>query len=166
MLSDEKKLNLDGPDGFKFYWHDLWEEPKIFSKRQFGDGSVMIWAGVSSNGCWDIAFISTRENFKNFIQTLERSMVPQFYKFCELNGVFQQDNVVIHSSKLTKTWFSEKRINLMAWPSRTPDLNLIKNIRADLARRLYENRRQFNPINDFKNAICECWSSIEPERNS
>jgi len=51
MLSDEKKLNLDGPDGFKFYWHDLWEEPKIFSKRQFGDGSVMIWAGVSSNGC-------------------------------------------------------------------------------------------------------------------
>jgi len=93
-------------------------------------------------------------------------MVPQFYKFCELNGVFQQDNVVIHSSKLTKTWFSEKRINLMAWPSRTPDLNLIKNIRADLARRLYENRRQFNSINDFKNAICECWSSIEPERNS
>ena len=52
----------------------------------------------------------------------------------------------------------------MAWPSRSPDLNPIENIWADLARRVYENGRQFNSINDLKNAIDECWSSIEPDR--
>ena len=42
VWSDEKKFNLDGPDGIKYYWHDLRKEPKTFSKRQFGGGSLMI----------------------------------------------------------------------------------------------------------------------------
>ena len=164
MFSDEKKFNLDGPDGFKYYWHDLRKEPRIFSKRQFGGGSIMVWAGISFNGCTDIAYISTRENSINYIETLERFMIPQFYEFCGLNGVFQQDNAAIHSSNLTRTWFSDKGINLMAWPSRSPDLNPIENIWADLSRLVYRNGRQFNSVSDLKHAIDECWSSIEPDR--
>ncbi|CAF4303451.1 unnamed protein product, partial [Rotaria magnacalcarata] len=41
---DEKKINLDGPDGFSYYWHDLRKEEEIFSTRSLGGGSVMIWA--------------------------------------------------------------------------------------------------------------------------
>ncbi|XP_055938024.1 uncharacterized protein LOC129968197 [Argiope bruennichi] len=49
MFSDEKKFNLDGPDGWRYYWHDLRKEPEIFSKRQMGGGSVMIWGAFSFN---------------------------------------------------------------------------------------------------------------------
>jgi len=42
LFSDEKKFNLDGPGGFKYYRHDLRKEPKYYSKRVSGDGSVMV----------------------------------------------------------------------------------------------------------------------------
>jgi transposase len=42
LFSDEKKFNLDGPDGWNYYYHDLRKETKILSRRQMGGGSVMI----------------------------------------------------------------------------------------------------------------------------
>jgi IS30 family transposase len=53
FFTDEKKFNLDGPDGYRHYWHDLRKEPLLFSKRHSGGGSLMIWAGFSSRGKTD-----------------------------------------------------------------------------------------------------------------
>jgi len=50
IFSDEKKFNLDGPDGWQYYWHKLGKEEQIYSKRQNGGGSVMVWGAFSSKG--------------------------------------------------------------------------------------------------------------------
>jgi len=42
IFSDEKKFNLDGPDGCDSYWHDLRKEHLVKPRRNFGGGSVMV----------------------------------------------------------------------------------------------------------------------------
>ena len=43
-----KKINLDGPDGLAYKWHDLRKEKQWFSKMHSGGQSVMVWACFAS----------------------------------------------------------------------------------------------------------------------
>ncbi|GBM72470.1 Transposable element Tc3 transposase [Araneus ventricosus] len=50
LFSDERKWNLDRPDGNIKYWQDLRKHPGSFFSRQNGGGSVIVWAAFSFNG--------------------------------------------------------------------------------------------------------------------
>lgn len=68
VFTDEKKFNMDGPDGFRNYWHDLRRERRIFSKRQNGGGSLMVWGGLSSKGKTELAILDGNQDYENFTQ--------------------------------------------------------------------------------------------------
>ena len=50
-FSDEKKFNLDGTDGFNYYWRDLDNEKgkRLFSKRPRSKKSLMVWGAFCSS---------------------------------------------------------------------------------------------------------------------
>ncbi len=76
LFSDENKFNLDGPDGNKYYWHDLRKEPQCFFSRQLGGGSVMTWKCFGFNGVCEIAFISGRQKATDYQNTLGDYFLP------------------------------------------------------------------------------------------
>lgn len=75
VYSDARKFNLDGPDGFTGYWHDLRKEPVYFSRRNFGGGSLIVWGAFSSHGKLSLAFPSGRMTSPEYQQVLEEKVL-------------------------------------------------------------------------------------------
>ena len=126
IFSDEKKFNLDGPDGYQFYWHDLRLEKESFYSRNHGAGAVMIWARISHDGLTDLAFLQGKQKSSDYIKVLENNLPPFAERMYGVHYVFQQDNAPTHTSKLTRTFFQERNINVLSWPAHSPDLNPIE----------------------------------------
>ena len=49
-----KKFNLDGPDGYKYFWPDKNISESMYSQRQNARGSVMVWGAISAKGTMKI----------------------------------------------------------------------------------------------------------------
>ena len=163
IFSDEKKFNLDGPDGLKYYWHDLRKEPRTFFSRTFGGGSLMIWGAFCKNGKTSLAIISHKMDAICYQDMLCDYALP-FFGELDLDDTwtFQQDNARPHSAASTKDFFNTIGVNLMEWPPYSPDLNPMENLWGILSRKVYANGRQFLNLIELKAAILEAWDEISP----
>lgn len=163
VFSDEKKFNLEGPDGFTGYWRDLRKEPKYFSKRNFGGGNLMIWGCFSAYGNSSLAFISHRLNSKMYQEVLCNNLVPYMKRFKRIKFTFMQDNASCHVSSDTKSWISAKKISVLTHPSRSPDLNPIENLWGLLVRAVYKENKKYSTVQELKDAIEQAWEEIPNE---
>ena len=128
VFSDEKKLNLDGLDGFAHYWHDLRKEPQYFSKRQQGGGSVTIWAAIAYTNASNIAVINCNLNSEKYCEVLTMFLLPFAAEVCPQDLIFQQDNGSCHESNHTKCFLDDNYVDFLPWSARSPDLNIIENL--------------------------------------
>lgn len=163
IFSDEKKWNLDGPDGLRCYWHDLRKEKKTFFSRQNGGGSVMVWAGFWADGTTEIAFLDGRQKAADYIYTLSEYLLPSAHLRFGTDFIFQQDNASIHTASETNDFFLEQSINKMHWPAKSPDLNPIENIWGYLTRKVYADGKQYSTKEELKEAILREWKRLSKD---
>lgn len=160
IWSDEKKFNLDGPDGLSYYWHDIRKEELYFSSRQRGGASVMVWAAFGFNGRTPIRFIDGRLNAQGYCQVLQQGLWPHRWNLADAPMVFQQDNAPVHTARVTKQWLQQRNVLVLPWPAKSPDLNPIENLWGIVVREVYKEGRQYNDTNELKAAITAAWQAI------
>ncbi|KAH9166531.1 hypothetical protein AeNC1_018319, partial [Aphanomyces euteiches] len=164
IWSDEKKWNLDGPDGFNYYWADLSRPREHFSKRQNGGGGVMVWGAFSSKGKSELVFLEGKQDSDAYIETLSSSMLPFAHSLHGNEFRFQQDNASIHTARCVSEWFREPHVAVEAlkWPAKSPDLNPIENLWGIMSRKVYANgRRQFSKKADLVACVKQVWDEID-----
>lgn len=95
FFSDEKKFNLNGPDGCRYAWMEEGRrrERDVCNKRD----SIMVWAAFSSQIRSDIVFITQRLDSSGYCTILEGHLLPLLARGMQ----FQQDNAPIHTSRYT-----------------------------------------------------------------
>ena len=113
IFSDEKKFNLDGPDGFSGYWRGLRKELRYFYKRNFGGGSLMIWGTFCSDAVLDLVFPSTIMNSGEYIGILNEKLMPFLEAQDEKTFIYQQDNASVDKSRQTIEWLKSNNIEVI-----------------------------------------------------
>ena len=182
IFTNEKKFNLDGPDGYKYYWHQLGSNYQHYSKRAFGGKSLMVWAGFAFGGKMELQFISNRLNAKGYQSLLQSAnIIDQGTLIAGENFKLMHDRAPPHAVSLifkikvfsylkylsqaqsTQKWLADNDISLLKWCAMSPDLNPMENLWAILSRRVYANGKQYNTVVDLKDSIKKEWDAINDD---
>src|SRR5690349_18876771 len=94
-------------------------------------------------------------------------MLPSAYKlFSENQFIFQHDNCKVHTAEIVKEFLENKNIEILSWPSQSPDLNPIENAWAEIKRRS-KDRNPSNEndlfqlmVNEWNNLGCDYLTSL------
>lgn len=162
MFSDEKKFDLDGPDGLACYWIDVRGKLQRLYPKQQGSRSVMFWGAISSYGFSELVVVEENQNSEkkwSILQNHLRSWIAGLFGEQWACNV-QQDNMHIQRPLYTTKWLRQQAVRTLSWPFRSPEMNILESAWALMARRVYSNGKQFENTQDLEKNFRTLWESF------
>ena len=158
VFTDEKRFKFDGPDNW-CSWYDPFDPP-LRVKRQMGGGGIMTWGMTLPDGEILVERLEGKVDSSKYISLIKNRIKPYLNsRFKDNNYVFQQDNCKVHVSKKTLKYLKSAKIELLEWPSMSPDMNIQENIWHIISELVYD-QKQFDNKESLWNAIVEAVDKI------
>lgn len=136
---------------------ERYKDENVEPQGNRGIGSVMVWSAFGHHGFTDVVIVDGRINADDYIALLQEHLLPRYRELVPDGGYFMQDNAPIHNAHRTLTFLQEHNVNVLPWPSLSPDMNPIENVwaicKTELRNRHVENVAQLTA------AIREIWTA-------
>ena len=94
---------------------------------RFGGGGVMVWGAVNYSFRLRLLIIHDNLTVRRYVDEILRPELVPLLRRQHNPMVFQQDNNRLHTSRLIQDFLRQEGINVFPWPSKSPDVNPIKN---------------------------------------
>lgn len=120
----------------------------------------MVWGAFGYFGKSELQRVDPKSDSLAYQNILSNGLLGNGTRMGGRGWIFQQDNASIHNSASTRAWLSSKKVRVLPWPARSPDLNPIENVWGYLARRVYAHGRQFATVAELQQTIFEEWDAI------
>lgn len=120
----------------------------------------MVWAGITSRRRTNLVFVDSTLTAARYRDNI---LAVEVVNFLNHNGpgiTFQQDNARPHTARITQAFLQQQNIDVLPWPSKSPDLNPIEHIWDELDRRVRQRPHKPITLPELRQALQEEWDNL------
>lgn len=111
--------------------------PECLKRTVKFPSSIMVWGCMSSKGVGKLCFINGTVNAVKYQEILEKELIPSVQTmYPNEEYLFQQDGASCHTAKSTSVWFQNHEMEVLPWPSSSPDLSPIETLWGIIKKKL------------------------------
>ena len=162
LFSDESKFNLFHLDGRTRVYRRRGERlaPNCIQQvHPFGGGGVMVWGAICNDQKTRLVTIQGNLTAQRYRDEVLRPVVLPFVQQHQ-GTLFQHDNARPHTARLTTDFLNRQNVDVLPWPSRSPDLNPIEHLWDHLGRQLRRRQLQPHNVQQLEQALHYEWARI------
>lgn len=160
-FSDESRFQLEKRDGrIRVYRrrNERFAQNCVVERDNFGGGSVMMWAAISYARNTQLIHIQGNLNAVRYRDEIIR---PHLLPVIDIQReIFQHDNARPHTARVTVDFLEQQNVNVIRWPSRSPDLNPIEHLWDELDRRVRQRQPPPQNLQQLEQALQYEWQRI------